>query len=1592
MSSITPIFRPQPSGLPTIVLQAFISSQAQRKCELMGEDYVRLSFHQPKAIALNAGDYIVLDGQAFHLTQPVAPTYEPATAAYLYNLSFHAAHKLWDNHLMRLCLDTPQGIERTDTRWTLTAPLHEHLDQLLLNLQAIGLLHHSGKPYTHRIHSSHLLTIPPTSAVCVSYDGTTLLQALNQLCSEKAYNCEWWMDGSTLHIGFLGADATPIATIEQGRDGHYTSTDSRESKPTRYYVQGGGTNLPPTYGRILRFEASKQWLAQGVIFDPVRPIQPQWLDAYEREEQHASLSHLFTTEQLDIFTTNGVKVGHNDNPNSPSYDPTLPSEQNEDLTRPDIILARNDQAIFTFLANTHYILDATDLRLLSSKYPQGVQGQAACLSLYWGALPSEKKDVLEVSGLRLKRIARLGNDGVFAAKEEFMYGTATTRKGLYVLSTYSLYDSSVGTDGLRIEGDVTLSIAEPELLMRPRLTFEGIGQAIEVRLPNPFTEPQLPTLAFIPTSDQVRQQLASLQESTRTFMPLGVDQTRLPLSYYTPINQAEGGNGVAPTTLQLPRATHPNGYIDFSPNSPSGARVERVLSLPHIFPRVDMKVGNVEVKQDGKGHPLFTITDSVGTLPINQSILLEGEPLKVKFESGKLGGMEFQAQIDETSINITPNENYGALLPSAVLRPEVSDKFILLGFNTLALGSSALVEAAETKLLTAAQEIITREELMSKSYELTLLPQLNKAGQVLPPLSLGLGQMLTLKEEATETAPLRIVGYERSIDCPEDAPRYRLAARRKPSALQLARAAASQNGSSTIIVKESGAYSNQVIHQSSKTENSAIIAGMKAEVDKAAADLREVKDGAWRDGVITEAEEIAIARAHLQQLTAESSYLIARADAVLAAHQNLQEQYGDEYSAISSHHTQNKRWWYIYVQKWMVAALQGFIVQDATYTYEGRQVAVPSRYEDLFKVGMGFGGHLLGDYYIEVRNDFEAAIVKADRAKDGKDGRDGQDAHSPRISENGTWLVWDVNAQSYIDTYDPARGESGENGLSPRISDDGYWEVYEGGGWSKTSTKAQGEKGEKGEPGADGAAGKDGARGANGRDGSDGADGRGIISITPLYKLHASSTAAPAAPSSYALNGWSEGKPFYMAGRYLWRCEQQRYSDGTIAFTTPMLESEWVALQQMQIGGQNYFGWGKGISANYYNRPPTSDGTNKTFSVKCRYLTRPLPKVGSGGKLDGFRLEVEELHSDQYNSGSYYDSYRQSCILLRLQNLKLPEAGQYVVSFQVRASKRLAAKHWVGGSVQGERSVLNVNLCDELVGYFIPTTEWQRVEVSGRASLYLGYPYYGFLDIELDAGVRQRSWQSEVNEGGWLEIGDWIEIKELQIERGTKATAYKPSLDYLTQLLHQPTGMEDGVVFGGRIDAQQDGVTNAFLNGVNLDQVPVLAAGHVAWDNGRASADIELWADGRMKLGDKFSWNGSELNLKGRMTLEEIGLQLIPQPSYSGVYNPAPLNGSLLTFGGAVLFPSLPESGAREVRIILSAGMALHPVVKESGVRVRLSQSVNGDRASHRIATALGWREGGMTYWYITSTSIVGDVVLDSNNSTSYVPSLNEQP
>ena len=87
----------------------------------------------------------------------------------------------------------------------------------------------------------------------------------------------------------------------------------------------------------------------------------------------------------------------------------------------------------------------------------------------------------------------------------------------------------------------------------------------------------------------------------------------------------------------------------------------------------------------------------------------------------------------------------------------------------------------------------------------------------------------------------------------------------------------------------------------------------------------------------------------------------------------------------------------------------------------------------------------------------------------------------------------------------------------------------------------------------------------NGPQGETGATGTGVGSITKQFYLSTSKTEQTG-------GSWVETMPTWVNGKYLWTRDKIVYTNpASTKYTTPIVSSEWEAVNELNIGGRNYY-------------------------------------------------------------------------------------------------------------------------------------------------------------------------------------------------------------------------------------------------------------------------------------------------------------------------------------------------------------------------------------------------------------------------------------
>ena len=208
--------------------------------QLMDHHYIILKFTTATPIYFEIGDSVEIpDFGYFELTSSYFPKHNDSDG-YDYEMQMDAYYMSWKN---KLCKYRPQhGVNETSFKLTTTVGVH--MNVILGNLKALGLTY-NGKEFSVD-YTTYNKAFDVQKRFLIEYGSISILDALNAICSEDALNCEWWIDGSIIYLGYCEMEGQ--TTFEQ--DVNVLSMSYSESKSTyitRLYAFGSDRNIPKGY-------------------------------------------------------------------------------------------------------------------------------------------------------------------------------------------------------------------------------------------------------------------------------------------------------------------------------------------------------------------------------------------------------------------------------------------------------------------------------------------------------------------------------------------------------------------------------------------------------------------------------------------------------------------------------------------------------------------------------------------------------------------------------------------------------------------------------------------------------------------------------------------------------------------------------------------------------------------------------------------------------------------------------------------------------------------------------------------------------------------------------------------------------------------------------------------------------------------------------------------------------------------------------------------------------------------------------------------------------------------------------------------------
>ena len=257
----------------------------------------------------------------------------------------------------------------------------------------------------------------------------------------------------------------------------------------------------------------------------------------------------------------------------------------------------------------------------------------------------------------------------------------------------------------------------------------------------------------------------------------------IPANYRENDNPDLTVNGIVQKRLMLPSDTP---YIDAYPDMQPFEPVESVVVFDDIYPKrvgtlsdvrtVDRAIEDENGEQTGT-FKAYQYRDT--GLTFDEKYRLEGQELRIVFQSGKLNGLDFGAIFNpndsdpaEQLWEIEANEDYGRRLPDEVMKPENGDKYILYGFD-IKMVSDLYIPEAEQELKKKAQKYIDSTKIDDGTYTATLRASYVRGDMI--GRTYDVGQKVKLVNPAffgTEGRVSRIIGWEMCLDIPSDNPIY----------------------------------------------------------------------------------------------------------------------------------------------------------------------------------------------------------------------------------------------------------------------------------------------------------------------------------------------------------------------------------------------------------------------------------------------------------------------------------------------------------------------------------------------------------------------------------------------------------------------------------------------------------------------------------------------------------------------------------------------------------------------------------------------------------------------------------------------------
>lgn len=234
--------------------------------QLMDHHYIILKFTTATPVYFEIGDSVEIpDFGYFELTSSYFPKHNDSDG-YDYEMQMDAYYMSWKN---KICKYRPQH-GANETSFNLTTTVGVHMNVILGNLKALGLTY-NGKEFSVDYTTYNNKAFDVQKRFLIEYGSISIIDALNSICSEDALNCEWWIDGSIIYLGYCEMEGQ--TTFEQNVNVLSMSySESKSTYITRLFAFGSDRNIPKGYFTGVDADVTTDGVATDYLMLPNKEV------------------------------------------------------------------------------------------------------------------------------------------------------------------------------------------------------------------------------------------------------------------------------------------------------------------------------------------------------------------------------------------------------------------------------------------------------------------------------------------------------------------------------------------------------------------------------------------------------------------------------------------------------------------------------------------------------------------------------------------------------------------------------------------------------------------------------------------------------------------------------------------------------------------------------------------------------------------------------------------------------------------------------------------------------------------------------------------------------------------------------------------------------------------------------------------------------------------------------------------------------------------------------------------------------------------------------------------------------------------------